>query len=311
MGTVSTRRTTLEVRRHRPIDRLAAALDDEQTLGYVLMAPVVIILLALVAYPFSRAVWLSLTNATIGEPGEFVGLQNLVNLWRNSIYQQAVRNTIVFTAGATVIKFTLGFALALLLNQTFPFRKAVRAAVLVPWIVPSVLSAMAWMWMFTPNFSVLNWVIVQLGGRPQPWLTDPAWALFCVILVNAWRATPFYAITLLAGLQSISPELYEAVAIDGGGAWARFRYITFPLITPILIVTMVLSIIWTFSEFQVVYALTGGGPRNSTHLLATLSYQVGLSTGKIGEGSAISLTMLPVLLALVVWQLRQLSRSEA
>jgi multiple sugar transport system permease protein len=297
----------------RPVSawaRLAAAFDNEATLGYLLMAPVVLILVGLVGYPFVMALWLSLTDKTIGNPGNFVGFQNLVNLWQSSLYQQAVRNTIVFTAGATLIKFPLGFALALLLNEKFPARKLVRAAVLVPWIVPSVLSAMAWMWLFTPNFSVLNWILAQFGARPVPWLTDPSWAMFSVILVNAWRATPFYAITLLAGLQGISPDLYEAAAIDGANAWGRFRHITFPLIVPILAVTMVLSIIWTFSEFQTVYALTGGGPRNSTHLLATLSYSVGLGAGKLGEGAAISLTMLPVLLLVVVWQLRQLSRSE-
>ena len=291
--------------------RLADVFDNEQALGWILMAPVVIILVGLVGYPFCMALWLSMTDKTIGNPGNFVGLQNLINLSQSSLYQQALRNTIVFTAGATVIKFTIGFALALLLNEQFPFRKFVRAAVLVPWIVPAVLSCMAWMWMFTPNFSVLNWIITQFGGRPLPWLTDPNWALFSVILVNAWRAIPFYAITLLAGLQSIPQELYEAASIDGAGMLGRFRHITLPMILPILVVTMVLSIIWTFSEFQTVYALTGGGPRNSTQVLATLSYQVGLGTGKLGEGAAISLTMLPALSLLMVWQLWQLVRRDA
>jgi multiple sugar transport system permease protein len=291
--------------------RVADVFDNEQALGWILMAPVVIILVGLVGYPFCMALWLSMTDKTIGNPGNFVGLQNLINLSQSSLYQQALRNTIVFTAGATVIKFSLGFALALLLNEQFPCRKFFRAAVLVPWIVPAVLSCMAWMWMFTPNFSVLNWIITQFGGRPLPWLTDPNWALFSVILVNSWRATPFYAITLLAGLQSIPQELYEAASIDGAGMLGRFRHITLPMILPILVVTMVLSIIWTFSEFQTVYALTGGGPRNSTQVLATLSYQVGLGTGKLGEGAAISLTMLPALSLLMVWQLWQLVRRDS
>jgi multiple sugar transport system permease protein len=287
------------------------ALDREATLGYVLVAPVVIILLGLVAYPLLYAVQLSLMDKTIGGEGKFVGLQTIVGLWDSNLYRQTLRNTLVFTAGATILKLIMGLGVALLINEQFPGRKLVRAAVLLPWIVPTVLSGMAWQWMFTPNFSVINWVLVNSGLMKTglPWLTDPNLALFCVMLVNAWRAVPFFAITLLAGLQTIPAELYEASAIDGAGRWHRFRFVTFPLITPILTITLVLSIIWTFSDFQVVYSLTKGGPLNSTHVLATLSYQVGLQTGKISEGVAISLTMLPLLLVLVVFQLRQLRRS--
>ena len=141
-----------------------------------------------------------------------------------------------------------------------------------------------------------------------PWLTDPNLALFSVILVNTWRGIPFFAITLLAGLQTIPRDLYEASAIDGAGTSHRFRHVTLPLIQPILLITLVLSIIWTFSDFQIVYGLTQGGPVNSTQVLATLSYQVGLASGNIGEGAAISLTMLPLLLVLMVWQIRHLRR---
>ena len=294
-----------------PLQALSAALDREATLGYVLVAPVAIILLGLVAYPLAYAVQLSLLDKTIGADGKFVGLQTILGLWDSSLYRQTLRNTLVFTAGATVMKLAIGFGVALLINEQFVGRKLVRAAILLPWIVPTVLSGMAWQWMFTPNFSVLNWILVHSGlvTRGLPWLTNPDLALFCVMLVNAWRAVPFFAITLLAGLQTIPAELYEASAIDGAGRWQRFRYVTFPLILPILTITLVLSIIWTFSDFQVVYSLTKGGPLNSTHVLATLSYQVGLQSGKISEGVAISLTMLPLLLVLVVFQLRQLRRS--
>lgn len=294
-----------------PLQALSAALDREATLGYVLVAPVVIILLGLVAYPLVYAVQLSLMDHTIGGQGKFVGLQTILGLWDNAIYRQTIRNTLIFTAGATVLKLVMGLGVALLINEEFPGRKLVRAAILLPWIVPTVLSGMAWQWMFTPNFSVINWILVNSGltRTGLPWLTSPDLALFCVILVNAWRAVPFFGITLLAGLQTIPVELYEASAIDGAGRWHRFRHVTLPLIMPILTITLVLSIIWTFSDFQVVYSLTKGGPMNSTHVLATLSYQIGLQTGKISEGVAISLTMLPLLLVLVVFQLRQLRRS--
>ena len=294
-----------------PLHTLAVALDNEQTLGYVLVAPVVLILLGLVAYPLFYALQLSLMDRSIGSEGKFVGLATILGLWDNQVYRQTVRNTLIFTAGATVLKLAMGLGVALLINETIPFRKLVRAAILLPWIVPTVLSGLAWQWMFTPNFSVVNWILVNLGLMKTglPWLTNPDLALFCVTLVNAWRAVPFFGITLLAGLQTIPQELYEASAIDGAGRWHRFRYVTLPLIMPILLITLVLSIIWTFSDFQVVYSLTKGGPMNSTHVLATLSYQIGLQTGKISEGVAISLTMLPLLLVLVVFQLWQLRRS--
>ena len=294
-----------------PLAALSAALDREATLGYVLVAPVIIILVALVAYPLLYAIQLSFMDKTIGTEGKFVGLQTILGLWDSNLYRQTLRNTIVFTAGATIMKVIVGFGVALLINEQFKGRKLVRAAILLPWIVPTVLSGMAWQWMFTPNFSVLNWILVNSGLMRVglPWLTNPDLALFCVALVNAWRAIPFFGITLLAGLQTIPAELYEASAIDGAGRWQRFRFVTFPLILPILTITLVLSIIWTFSDFQAVYALTRGGPVNSTHVLATLSFQVGLQGGKISEGVAISLTMLPLLLILVVFQLRQLRRS--
>jgi multiple sugar transport system permease protein len=288
-------------------------LDQEQTLAWLLVGPLVLLLLGLVAYPFAVAVQFALSDRTLAEPGRFVGLANVWNLWDNQIYRQTLWNTIVYTIGATVLKLGAGLALALILNEQLPLKRLIRSAVLLPWIVPTVLSAMAWLWLLTPNFSVLNWILVHTGlsQRGLPWLTSPSLAMFSVILVNTWRGIPFFAITLLAGLQTIPTELYEASAIDGAGTWRRFRYVTLPLLQPILLITLVLSVIWTFSDFQVVYGLTQGGPMNSTHVLATLSYQVGLASGNIGEGAAISLTMLPLLLIMIIWQIRHLRRGVA
>ncbi len=285
-------------------------LDQEQTLAWLLVGPLVLLLLGLVAYPFGVAVMYALSDRTLAEPGRFVGLANVWNLWDNQIYRQTLWNTIVYTIGATILKLGAGLGLALILNEQLPMKRLIRSAVLLPWIVPTVLSAMAWLWLLTPNFSVLNWILIHLGlsQRGLPWLTSPALAMFSVILVNTWRGIPFFAITLLAGLQTIPGELYEASAIDGAGPWHRFRYVTLPLLQPVLVITLILSVIWTFSDFQVVYGLTQGGPMNSTHVLATLSYQVGLASGNIGEGAAISLTMLPLLLILIVWQIRHLRR---
>lgn len=295
-----------------PRRRLADLLEQERILGHVLVGPVVLLLLALVAYPFAVAIGYALSDRTLADPGEFVGLENFINLFDNQIYRQTLRNTFVFTAGSVAMRIVFGVGLALMLNEVFPYRRLVRASVLLPWIVPTVLGTMAWLWMFNPNFSVINWALVNSGLMAQGlnWLTDPDLALFSVTLVNAWRGTPFMAITVLAGLQAIPNELYDAAAIDGAGKLQRFRYVTLPLVMPVLLTALVLSIIWTFSDFGIVYGLTKGGPMNATHVLATLSYQTGLSAGNIGEGAAISLTMLPALLVLIVWQLRRIRRSS-
>ena len=286
-------------------------IDNERSLGYLLVAPVVILMLGLVAYPFCVALGYALTDRTLADPGVFVGLDNFIDLFDNQIYLQTLRNTVIFTAGSVAMRLVFGVGLALLLNEHFRFRRLIRSAVLLPWIVPTVLGTMAWLWMFNPNFSVLNWMLVHAGLMKDGfnWLTNPDLALFCVTLVNAWRGTPFMAITVLAGLQAIPQDLYDASAIDGANKLQRFRFVTLPLVMPVLLTALVLSIIWTFSDFGIVYGLTKGGPMNATQVLATLSFQQGLAAGNIGEGAAISLTMLPVLLILIIWQLRRIRRS--
>jgi len=286
-------------------------MDSEQVLGWILVGPVVLLLLGLVAYPFAVAIGYALSDRTLADAGHFIGLGNFENLLDDQIYRQTLRNTALYTTGSVSMKLLLGLGLALLLNETLPMRRLIRAVVLLPWIVPTVLGTMAWLWMFTPNFSVLNWVLVHTGLMRDglPWLTDPDLALFSVCLVNAWRGTPFIAVTVLAGLQSIPLDLYDASAIDGAGKWRSFRYVTLPLVMPVLLTAVVLSVIWTISDFGVVYGLTQGGPMNATHVLATYAFKDGLAAGNTGEGAAVSLTMLPVLLLLIVWQLRRVRRS--
>jgi multiple sugar transport system permease protein len=292
--------------------RLSGWLDREDVLGYLMVAPVVVIVIGFLAYPFYLALSTSLTDKVIGQAPSFIGLKNYQTIWQDPIYRQAIRNTLIFTVGSLAIKLPLGFTLALVLNEKIRGRKAFRSAVLLPWIVPAVLSCMAWLWMFNANFSVLNYIIVHLGiGRGVRWVSDPNMAMFSVTLVNAWRGTPFYAITLLAGMQAIPNELYEATAIDGAGRLQRFRHVTLPLVTPILVITLLLSTIATVSDFNVIYSLTGGGPFNSTQVLATFSYATAMGAGRMGEGAAISLTMFPILLALLILEVRYLTRRSA
>jgi len=291
---------------------ISRVLENESLLAAALLLPTMVILGLFIAYPFVMGVWLSLSSTSVGNVGHFVGIHNFVKAWNDGIFQVAFKNTFIYTFWATIFKPTLGMWLALLLNRHFRGKRLVRASMLLPFIVPTVLSTFAWRWMFDPTFSVLNWLLYRGGVivTKVPFLSDGVYAMWCAIVVNTWRGMPFFAITLLAGLQTINPDLHEAAALDGANGWKRFWHVTWPLLKPVTLVVVVFSIIQTFSDFQLIYVLTGGGPANSTHLLATYAYQIGVATGLLGEGAAISLFMLPVLFVVVWLQLRYLRRLE-
>jgi multiple sugar transport system permease protein len=287
-------------------------LENERWLAFFLLAPTVVLLGMFIAYPFVRGILLSVTNSRVGVPGEFVGLANFYKLWDDSIFRAAVYNTCLYTAVTTVFKLALGLWLAMLLNRHFRGKAMVRASILLPFIIPTVLSTFAWKWMFDPTFSVINWALFQLGAITQRvnWLGDAQLALASIMVVNIWRGVPFFAISLLAGLQTISPELNEAAAIDGAKPWQRFWYVTWPLLLPVTMVVVLFSVIQTFADFQIVYVMTGGGPANATHLFATYAYQIGVGTGLLSEGAAVALAMFPILFLVVVVQLLYIRRVE-
>jgi multiple sugar transport system permease protein len=293
--------------------RVRELLDHERFLGPAFVTPALLLLVLMVAYPFCMAVWFALSNSFIGRPGEFIGLQNFITLWGSDSFRQTFQNAFVFTSIAVLFKVVLGIALALLLNEQLWFKRMIRGAVLLPWVIPTALSTLGWWWMFNSLYSVVNWSGIALGIMDAPgpnWLGQKYYAMTAVIAVNVWRGLPFFAITILAGLVSIPKELYEASEADGAGSIARFWHITLPLLKPVLAVVVLFSTIFTFSDFNIVYVLTQGGPINSTHLFATLSRQVGLESGQIGQGAAISLYLFPVL-AMVVWvQLRFVRRQQ-
>ncbi len=294
------------------VSRTKQLLESEKLLAAILLAPGMLILVVFIAYPFVMALWYSLTSIRVGDPGHFVGLANFTKAWNDTIFQTAFQNTVFYTFWATIFKLALGMWLALLLNRHFRFKRLIRASMLLPFIIPTVLSAFAWRWMFDPTFSVINWLLFHSGLITDrlPFLSSGDWAMWCAVLVNGWRGMPFFAITLLAGLQTISPDLHEAAALDGANAWYRYWHVTWPLLLPVTLVVVVFSVIQTFSDFQLIYVLTGGGPANSTHLIATYAYQVGVASGLLGEGAALSLFMFPVLFAVVWIQLRFMKRME-
>ena len=274
------------------------------------MLPAGVLLLLFLTYPLGLGTWLGFTDTKIGRPGEWVGIENYQFLWGDDVTRLALFNTLFYTTVASVLKFALGLWLALLLNERIPFKSFFRAAILLPYIVPTALSAIAFWWMFDAQFSVISWVLTRMGLINQyiDFLGDPWNARFSVIAANVWRGVPFVAITLLAGLQTISPSLYEAAAIDGATGWHRFYYVTLPLLTPIIAVVMTFSVLFTFTDFQLIYVITRGGPLNATHLMATLSFQRGISGGALGEGAAIAIAMVPFLLASIMFSYFGLQR---
>jgi multiple sugar transport system permease protein len=271
--------------------------------GLWFMMPAMAILILFLAYPLGKGVWMSLTDAKIGRDGVFIGLENYEELFlHDRTFLNATIFTIVYTVIASVIKFGIGLYLALLLNNNLPLRSLIRSIVLIPFIVPTVLSAIAFWWIFDSQFSIISWSLKQMGLIEQNinFLGDTRWAQFCVIFANIWRGVPFVAITLLAGLQTVSPSLYEAATLDGASRWQMFRFVTYPLLTPIIAVVMTFSVLLTFTDFQLIWALTRGGPVNATHLMATYSFQKGIIGGQLGEGAAVATAMIPFLLAAIM-----------
>jgi multiple sugar transport system permease protein len=276
--------------------------QSKNFLGFLFMLPAAAFLILFLVYPLGLGIWLSFTDAKIGTPGKFVGLENYEWIIGDSKFQTAVFFTIFYTLVASVIKFAVGLYLAILLNEKLPFKALIRAFVLIPFIVPTVLSAIAFWWIFDPQFSVISWSLKKMGLITENinFLGDVWNSRFSVIFANVWRGVPFIAISLLAGLQTVPPSLYEAATLDGASRWQMFVNITYPLLTPIIAVVMTFSVLFTFTDFQLIKVLTNGGPAGATELMATMSYNTAILGGRIGEGAAISTAMVPFLLAAIM-----------
>src|SRR5258706_1670809 len=281
---------------------LRGILEREGAFSWLLLSPGVLFLLAFIAYPFFYGIFLSLEDRRVASQGVFVGFANFQTLMGDAVFWQVTRNTLVYVAATTVLKLVGGLAMALVMNQYFRGRNLVRAFLLLPFIVPTALSTVAWMWILDPTFSVVNWLLVhaKVITSGYSFLGNATLAMGSLIVVNTWRGVPFYGITLLAGLQTIAPDLYEAAAMDGATTAQRFRYVTLPIIKPVLIIVTMFSVIFTFGDFQLIYALTHGGPANATHVFSTWAFDIGMSAGQLGMGAAVALAMLPGLAVLIV-----------
>ena len=291
---------------------LVRLFDYKPFLIVMCLAPAIGLLAVFLTYPLGLGIWMGFTDARIGRPGVFIGLENYFSLFDDDVFWLSVFNTIVYTVAATIAKFGLGLWLALLLNHAVPFKAFIRAIVLLPYIVPTVLSAIAFWWIYDPQFSIVSWSLHRWGVIDQfiDFLGVPWHARWSLIAANVWRGIPFVAICLLAGLQTISPSLYEAAALDGANAWQRFRHVTVPMLMPILAVVLTFSVLFTFTDFQLVYAITRGGPLNTTHLMATLAFQRAIPGGDLGQGAAISTAMIPFLVVATLFSYYGLQRRK-
>lgn len=305
--------TTLDAPEAAPSSwqKLAQWFDHDRRLGYLMITPALLILLCLVAYPFLLAIWLGFTDTEIARSatGNFVGIENYVDLWDKRVFRtKVIPNTILYTLGAVPLKLGLGMLMAMLLNRPFPFRNIVRGLILLPWVVPTSLSMIVFLWLFEPTFSVLNVLLEGIGAEPVQWLGTPSTALFSVMMVNVWRGTPFFAVILLAALQGVPQDQLEAAEIDGANAIQRFWRIMIPFMMPVIVVSTLFSVVRTFAEMEIVWILTRGGPFDSTHMIGTYAYQVAIRNAEIGEGAAVSLFFFPIMVAVVVFQLWYLQR---
>src|SRR5438128_7488801 len=307
-------KTALEVRSGAGAARLKRVVGPEWRMGFLFVLPIVVLVLALVAYPFCYAIYLSMTRKFVGMPAVFVGFENYVRLASDGFFLRAVRNSLVFTLGSVVFKLLLGMAMALVLTSQIRFRSLFTGILLVPWVAPTVVTALNFLWIYDGSLGVLNYLLVKVFRiLPQGvgWLSEAGTAMGSVIFVNVWRGFPFFGISFLAGLKAIPSELYEAASVDGANIVQRFRHVTLPSLRNIIIVVMLLSTIWTFNDFAIVYILTKGGPGGATQVLPVFTYEMAFGAQRLGEAIAVALYMLPALAAVIIVLSRYMRRSHA
>lgn len=279
--------------------------------AYLLVAPVVLLILGLVAYPFLFAIWVSFTDQVIGSVGKFIGFGNFIYLSKNATFTAAIWNTITIVLISDVLKLCIGLGLALLVHQHLPGRGLFRSFLMLPWAMPAFVAFLTWRVLYQPIGGGINLILTQTGLYPHvvDWLGQRSTAMGSVIVASVWRGFPFWFVSLLAALQSVPKELHEAAIVDGANTWQRFWNVTLPGIMPVIIVTTLLSSIWTANGFEHVWLLTQGGPSDATMVFPVLAF-FGMQTQRIGEAAAVSVYMLPVLAILVLFATSLMMRRE-
>jgi ABC-type sugar transport system permease subunit len=307
-------KTSFELRAGPVTTTLKRMLGPDWRMGFLFVLPIVVLVLALVAYPFCYAIYLSMTRKFVGMPAVFVGFENYVRLASDGFFLRAVWNSLIFTFGSVVFKLMLGMAMALVLTSNIRFRSLFTGILLVPWVAPTVVSALNFLWIYDGSLGVLNYLLVHVFRiLPQGvgWLSEAGTAMASVIFVNIWRGFPFFGISFLAGMKAIPGELYEAASVDGANALQRFCYVTLPSLRNIMIIVILLSTIWTFNDFGIVYILTKGGPGGATMVLPVFTYEMAFGAQRLGDAIAVALYMLPPLALVIIVLSRHMRRGSA
>ncbi len=278
-------------------------LSKEAALGYALIVPLLLVMFVLLAYPVVSALLISFQDKMMGRPGHYIGLGNYTELlFKDRRFRMVVRNSVLYTFVSVFGKLIIGLGMAVLLNQRIKMRTIFRGWLLLPWVAPTFVTALTWRWMYDGTSGVFNFILGKLGliDVPIAWLGNASTALLAVTATNIWHGFPFFGVSLLAALQAIPSELYEAAEVDGASPWQKFRHITIPGILTVIIITTMLSLIWTFNDFQIVYIMTGGGPAFATHIFATYAYTIGFSGSRLGYAIAISTFLTPFLIVMIL-----------
>jgi multiple sugar transport system permease protein len=280
--------------------------------AYLFLAPAAAVFLGLITYPLIDGINAAFTDRGIARPGAYVGFQNFAKLFADPDYLRAIRNSLFLTTAAVGTKFVLGLTAALILHQRFPLRGFFRALVFLPWAVPGLIAGLSWKWLYDETSGVLGYIALATGlaDRPVNFLSDPDVAMFSIGVAMVWHGLPFFIMMFLAGLSSVSQDLYEAAAIDGAGMARRFWHITLPALREIIAITVMLSSIWTFNSFHMVFILTNGGPAMRTQILPTLAYEYGIGRSQLGLGSSVLVSVLPVFLVLIFFLTRRMLRDR-
>jgi len=298
--------------RSAPAARGRPLWQRESVLGWLLLAPVLIVMLVLVVWPFGTAIWISFTDKSIGREANWIGLGNFAQVLSSPRFLRSIQNSLIFTIVAIFLKFVLGMAMALVLNKAFFGRNVLRAYFLVPWVLPGFVAYMIWRWFLDPLQGVVNYALTDLGliTYPLEFLSSSTLALPSVIVAHVWRSFPFFGVAFLAGLQNIPSEQYEAADVDGATGFQKFLYITIPGLRHVILVVLMLATIWTFNAFEPVYLLTGGGPADATMVYTVLAYEMGIVNMRLGEASAVPVLILPILGLFIVALSGLMNRDE-
>ncbi|HXX12933.1 MAG TPA: sugar ABC transporter permease [Burkholderiales bacterium] len=290
----------------RRVGSVKAFARRKSTIAFVMALPLILTIMLLVIYPAFYSIFLSMLNKSMER---FVGFANYVFLFKRETFWMVVKQSVIFAVSAVFFKALIGFCVAHFVhNVPTKGQRKWRGMLLVPWVIPPAMSTLAWLWLFDPSYSAFNWILERVGLDAVPWLGNPYWARFAVILVNVWFGAPFFLIMYLAALKSVPEQLYEAAAIDGANWWQKLWFVTLPMMRNIIAITVLFSLIVTFANFDIVRVLTNGGPVDQTHVFATWAFKLGIESGDIPLGACVSLFMFPILAVAAIFILRSITR---